>query len=173
MARDVDDFVLVGARFGKVIFDEQNLNTKRLEIMVRKGEPAISQHKYGDRSVIELSMTIIATQHLPATKQLAKVPKEILEVGITAGFVSKQGDLDGDIAAFSEVKEGYFRYIYWMLRERLTSIFSVTSLRVMNVPWELLAITKHSEPALEEASKGRTVKKVAKKPTKAATSPKR
>jgi hypothetical protein len=131
------DFQLVGARFSKISVDESVIgDAESYSIKVNSTPPVVSKHKYGERPVIELTIGIAAT---PSAAKQADALSHVFIVECTAGFVGKDPAADGDLSRFKTCLELFSRSVYWMLRERLDSIFAITTLRSVNaIPWDMM-----------------------------------
>ena len=131
----VTDFILVGARFSKILIDEDCLLDGKSEynVTIEGGAPTVSSHKYDERPVIELKVS------MSAKSEDAVKLNNVFRVECTAGFVSRDGAHDGDLEMFGASKDFFMRAVYWMLRERVDSIFAVTMLRTAQpIPWDLV-----------------------------------
>lgn len=130
-------FQLVGVRFSKLIVDEGAtplLGGQELTVQIMRSVPELSPHRYSDRPVIELKVGVVATAESKGAEQTLD---KVFHIECTAGFVGSAPDFDGDLDAFKECIEPYARAIYWMLRERLDSVFAVTSMRGTSLPWDI------------------------------------
>jgi hypothetical protein len=137
MNTNSSEFNLVGARFSKIVVDERAIYSeegKDLSIEITRSKPEVSKHKYGERSVIELRVSAVATMS-PAPGDIAL--DHVFNLECTGGFVSEDSSKDGDLAAFSPFVEQFSRSLYWVLRERLDSVFAITTLRGFGMPWDL------------------------------------
>lgn len=132
-------FHLVGIRFNKLIVDEvsESLAQKQdLHVQIERSKAVVSKHKYGERPVIELKVGLSSRMPDDA-KDAAK--EQVFHVECTAGFVGAKESLDGDLDAFAECEEMFARATYWVLRERLDSVFAVTILRSAGaMPWDMV-----------------------------------
>lgn len=134
---DFSKFRLVGARFSRICVNEHALGgngDKNFRVTIESRDAVISQHTYSDRKVIE---KVVCASAFP--KEVDEGPvDEIFTLECTAGFVGAEESLDGDLQAFKKSDEAYGRAIYWLVRERIESIFSVTMLRSSrNLPWDM------------------------------------
>lgn len=136
MPTSVRDYVMVGARFSKLIVDEGSSllrGDQHLSVEFLRSKPSLSAQRFGDRPVVELKVSVVATT---AANDDAVLDK-IFHVECTAGFVGLNERLDGDLESFAFCVDEFSRYVYWMLRERLDSVFSVTSLKGTHLPWDM------------------------------------
>lgn len=146
-------FVLVGARFSKISIDESAMvdDAKQYAVTFTGTNPVVSKHDYAGRPVIELVVGLSATH---VDKNDAEHDGVVFGVECTAGFVGAEEALDGNLEEFNKYKEHFGRSIYWMLRERMDSIFAVTMMRTAKtLPWDLPTI---SQVAVGERSKKRS-----------------
>lgn len=139
-----DDYILVGARFARMQFDETALLANEidsLEVSVEVQPPRVSDHKYGDRRVLEIGVSFSARA---ADSKDVPVP---LAIECVAGFVGRNPEWDGDVARFEPAATLLSRAVYWMLRERLQSLGAVTVLRyAKDLPWDLVEIAAPNAP---------------------------
>lgn len=152
----MERFQLVGARFSKILIDENSAEAdpaQELTIQIGRSGPAISKHMYGERKVIEIRVHVSGVSGTKARLKKGAVPTatDVFTIELTAGFVGSTRDSDGDMEAFREVAEQYYRSAYWMLRERIDSVFAVTVLRGAHLPWDILSRGSDS-PSEENAS---------------------
>ncbi|MCV0219786.1 hypothetical protein [Stenotrophomonas sp. Ps181] len=133
------DFSMVGARFSRIFIDEQAFvgaqgTSFNMEISVQAAR--VSEHKFDDRSVIEMGVQARAVG-VDDDGNPAQLD-EVFIMECVAGFVGSSPDLDGDLDRFAQSSPFFGRAIYWMLRERMQSVVSVTLLRHANdLPWDL------------------------------------
>lgn len=162
MHAELDRFVLVGARFSKLSVDERAslpAPGQQYKVTVTRVEPAIAKETYVGRAVIEIRVGLTARHIRDSNPDKPMFPgkaKNVLEVEITAGFVGRQEQLDGNLEEFGTSPEGFYRFTYWMLRERLTSVFALTILRGTQLPWDVLDLVKVPLAAERAAASKRT-----------------
>lgn len=133
------DFSMVGARFSRIFIDEQAFigaaaDSFNMEISVQIAR--VSDHKYAERSVIEMGVRAraVGVNDDGSPAQL----DEVFVLECVAGFIGSSPELDGDLDRFNESSQFFGRAIYWMLRERMQSVVSVTLLRQTDdLPWDL------------------------------------
>lgn len=133
------DFMMVGARFSRIQIDETAFFSAAAEgynMAIGVHAPKVSDQKFGDRSVIEVT---VAARVVPEAEDAdAKLASEMLLLECVAGFVGDATEYDGDLERFAALSSFYSRAVYWMLRERLQSILSVTLFRHGDdLPWDL------------------------------------
>lgn len=133
------DFMMVGARFSRIQIDETaffSTATEGYNMAIGVHAPKVSDHQFGDRSVIEIT---VAARVVPEDESAgAKLASEVLLLECVAGFVGDHAEYDGDLERFAPLSSFYSRAVYWMLRERLQSILSVTLFRHgEDLPWDL------------------------------------
>lgn len=150
-AQSLYSFRLVGARYSKLMVDEQPElhNGTELEVEITQEKAKISDSKYGERPVIEIKVGMVSS----LTDDPNSPARKVFHVEITAGFVGLSEEHDGDLALFSSCADYYFRGAYWMLRERMDSVFAVTSIRGMNLPWDIVPTQLKPEDKREVAKK--------------------
>jgi len=133
------DFTMVGARFSRIQIDETaffNAPTDGFSMAIGVHLPKVSDQKFGDRSVIEVTVTARVVPDDQAAD--VKLANEMLLLECVAGFVGDRTQYDGDLERFAALSPFYCRSVYWMLRERLQSILSVTLFRHgEDLPWDL------------------------------------
>ncbi|OGT58902.1 MAG: hypothetical protein A3E01_05885 [Gammaproteobacteria bacterium RIFCSPHIGHO2_12_FULL_63_22] len=138
MTTDLLAFRLINARISKLVVDERAGGVlvvgKELDVVISRSLPEVSVHPWGTRPVIELRVSASAT--LSGTGERTMLDK-VFHVECTGAFVSAGGKSDGKLDAFQPMVEAFSRSLYWILRERLDSVFAVTALRSANLPWDL------------------------------------
>jgi len=157
-AQSLYSFRLVGARYSKLMVDEQPelRNGTELDVEITRENAKVSDSKYGERPVIEIKVGMVSS----LTDDSNSPTRKVFHVEITAGFVGRSEELDGDLAQFNNFADYYFRGAYWMLRERMDSVFAVTSIRGMNLPWDIVPTQPNPE------GKGGVAKPTARKTSK-------
>ncbi|WP_093534237.1 hypothetical protein PWP89_13115 [Stenotrophomonas rhizophila] len=133
------DFRMVGARFSRIAIDEHafiesDADGFSMEIGVEA--PKLSDQKYADRSVIEV---VVGARAVGVNDDGSPVaPGDVFVLQCVGGFVGASPELDGNLDAFKPSAGVFSRALYWMLRERMQSIASVTILRhTDDLPWDL------------------------------------
>ena len=134
-------FRLVGYRFSRLVLDESPVERAKqesvaLQISTTADEPTISVLKFGARKVIELSVSVkvrIAEQS-KAKRELKSL--DIVCARAIAGFVGRDKADDGNLEAFHADTKDYARSVYWLLRQRVQSLTSLTLLRELVFPLE-------------------------------------
>lgn len=159
-----DSFVLVGARFAKISVDESKVlvgDDVKLSVTVECHAPEISPHKYKGRPVIEH----VVSAYSVVDDELSEIETEhVFHVKCVAGFVGVDESHDGDLAFFKKAEATFARAIFWLVRERVQSVFSVTMLRSQDtLPWDLVG---QDLPGQElQRSLGQSRRKAGKKAT--------
>jgi hypothetical protein len=136
-----ESFLMVGARFSRITVDERKVSGDEgeyeLKVSIEGHEPEVSKHTYAGRSVIE--QVVSASAIVKGEGEGPDAPY-VFFVECTAGFVGIEEKFDGDLAVFKEAETHFARALYWLVRERIQSVFSVTMLRThRKLPWDLLA----------------------------------
>lgn len=148
-------FRLIGTRVSQLIVDEKlalagGIGEVRFEVTAAVEEPQLSDYKFSDRKVIELSSTIKA--RVVTGKEEAE--SYCLTLRCTAGFVGFDQRLDGNIDEFLSHREFYSRGVYWVTRSRLESAVSVTLLRSFgSLPWDLEDFELNSKSVITKKPK--------------------
>ena len=149
-------FELVGARFSKLIVDETSaIPGQELNVEITRSEPQISKQQYGDRPVIEIKVGVVGKPLLDNDPSLAE---RVFHVECVAGFVGQDPQDDANLDAFSASMVFYQRNVYWLLRERLDSVFAVTSMRGIYLPWDVSASGFYESPGKGSQTKQRRTK---------------
>ncbi len=156
-----NDFMLVGARFSRIIIDEHALfsaETDEFSMEIRVQKAKISDQTFGDRTVIELvvgarAVGVSGDEH-PA------LADDVFVLECVGGFVGSDPAYDGDLKQFDASAPFFRRALYWMLRERMQSIASVTLLRQTDdLPWDLDTAVASLDAGKALSSKKKTTKK--------------
>jgi hypothetical protein len=148
MSERLDRFILVGARFSRFAVNESAAiaDSKGLVVTFKRAEPELSDSLYDDRHVIEIKILVEAVSaHDETSEVVADSTNTVIQAEIAAGFVGKDATSDGDLEAFGACQDDYYRFTYWMLRERLTSVLAVTMLRSTFLPWDLNELAARNE----------------------------
>lgn len=163
MASSSAKFNLIGVRFNKIHVDEATARIdgkSELAVRIVRSAPFVSRHRFGERDVIELRVGIVATH---STKDDSPTP-EVFRVECTGGFVGSAQEDDGKVKEFAGAADELTRALYWVLRGRLDSVFAVTALRSIALPWDLEVTDMPADLAVEPRDrkalpKGRSPKK--------------
>lgn len=160
-------FELVGARFSKLIVDEASASPgQELNVEITRSEPEISKQQYGDRPVIEIKVGVVGK---PLLENDPSLTERAFHVECVAGFVGHDPVDDGNLEGFAASMVFYQRSVYWLLRERLDSVFAVTSMRGIHLPWDVVSVSGFYENAGKGSQDRRPSRKAAKS---SATKPK-
>lgn len=129
-------FELVGARFSKLIVDEASGISAgdHLKVEIARSEPELSRQQYGDRPVIEIKVGVVGK---PNRDDDTSLTERVFHVECVAGFVGSDPKDDANMDAFAASMVFYQRAVYWLLRERLDSVFAVTAMRGVHLPWDV------------------------------------
>lgn len=131
MTDELSKFVLVGARFNRIVINEEKIGPLATELKVsveRKG-PFLSPHKSGDREVIEVAVRVLISA--------SEGTENIVDIECTAGFLGVEPSNDGDIELFQLEIAEVGRGVYWVLRSRLQTLFATTRLHGAALPWDM------------------------------------
>lgn len=131
-------FKLVGVRFSKIVVDERAIafeGGKDLRVVIMRSKPKVSDHKLAEKSVIEMSVSVVAAMH---EAPLEVALDQVFHLECTAGFIPDDMVHDGNLDAFSGSVDQFARSLYWVVRERLDSVFAITTLRGIQMPWDLV-----------------------------------
>jgi hypothetical protein len=136
-----ESFLMVGARFSRITVDERKVSGDEsdyeLAVTIEGRDPVVSKHTYAGRPVIE--QVVSASAIVKGDAEGPDTP-HVFFVECTAGFVGRNESFDGNLAVFKEAEAHFSRALYWLVRERIQSVFSVTMLRAhRKLPWDLLA----------------------------------
>lgn len=133
------NFRMVGARFSRIAIDEHafiesEADGFNMEIGVEA--PKISDQKFGERSVIEV---VVGARAVGVNDDGSPaVTGDVFVLQCVGGFVGASPEFDGNLDEFKSSAGVFSRALYWMLRERMQSIASVTILRQTDdLPWDL------------------------------------
>lgn len=154
-----ESFKMVGARFSRISVDERQVESGTgdeigFDVNIECRHPALSTHTFRGRPVIEL----VVAAHASVTDEEPADPGELFYVECTAGFVGVEEKNDGNLELFADAQRAFSRAIFWLVRERIQSVFAVTMLRShKKLPWDLFMEPSPSESTVE--ARGR-VKKV-------------
>lgn len=163
-----ESFLMVGARFSRLTVDERKISgtegEHEIAVSIEGRDPTISSHRYADRPVIE---QVVSASAVVKGDDDGADGAHLFFIECTAGFVGTEEKFDGDLKLFKAAEAQFARALYWLVRERIQSVFSVTMLRAhRQLPWDLLEkqvpAPSHDKP---------TVKKVAAKKAAAKKSP--
>lgn len=161
-----ESFLMVGARFSRITVDERKVSGTagkyEIAVSIEGHEPTLSSHTYGDRPVIE--QVVSASAVVKGDEQSPDAP-HVFYVECTAGFVGVEKASDGNLALFKAAEAQFARALYWLVRERIQSVFSVTMLRAhRQLPWDLLENQiAPSTPSKKSATKKAVKKAIVKK----------
>lgn len=160
-----ESFLMVGARFSRIAVDERKVGgaegSYEIAVSIEGRDPTISAHTFGDRPVIEQVVSASAV-----VKGEEEVPdaSHVFFIECTAGFVGTEETFDGDLSLFKAAEAQFARALYWLVRERIQSVFSVTMLRThRQLPWDLLEHQFAQASREKSLIRKKAVKKVAKK----------
>lgn len=153
MTEDLNRFALVGARFNKLLIDESALRNSEVEltVQVQRKEPVISEHRYGDRLVIEF--VVRAKIVVPDNEDA------VVDIECTGGFVPVDEALDGDLESFKQHSDFYGRALYWVLRSRLQTLLATTRFQWTPLAWDIVDPSVQTENSKEAATKSKKVVK--------------
>lgn len=135
-----DRFMLVGARFSRITVDETEFTKGKanveLVVSIEGPDAAISKHTYNKRPVIEL---VVRAHALVKGSSETPDSDDVFRIECTAGFVAVDPKDDGDLDLFKTAEPQFARAVYWLVRERIQSVFSVTMLRAQTkLPWDTI-----------------------------------
>lgn len=147
MADGLSRFLLVGARFTRIIVDESRIapDNESFAVNVQRIGPELTEHRSQDRKVIEVGMRLLI--------QAPDSSAPIVDAECRAGFVAASDDLDGDVDAFNECIDFYARATYWILRSRVQTLFATTRLQGAQLPWDTEAFPAAVAPTRRKAAR--------------------
>jgi hypothetical protein len=165
MKTNVPNFEMVGYRFFNLRIDEGKFHDPKgekglIEFSIGASDPKVSETQYQNRKVIELAVTVKALQQGGADESF-------LHAECIAGFLGQDKSHDGDVEHFSQCATYYVRSLYWLIRQRLASLLTMTRFRQLRLPADLDLIEVDSPK--RSSSSGKKTKNIAnvKKPRKA------
>lgn len=131
MSESAYQFVLVGTRFTRLLVDESSIGAPEegeFEARINRRIPVVSEHKYNERPVIEVAVSI----EIKDTSN----DKVIVHIECTGGFIGASTDLDGNLDAFKECREFFARALFWIVRSRLQTLSASTRINTAPLPWD-------------------------------------
>jgi hypothetical protein len=129
-------FKLIGYRFNRLFIDESAVQKQKaagsakLVISFEGEDPVIADSKWNDRTVIELGIKL--GLGVPKDKEAM-----LFEVKCVAGFVGRRIVDDGNIDKFGDAAQEFARSLYWLSRQRIVSLMTMTRFRSVVLPWDV------------------------------------
>lgn len=123
---------MVGYRFANLRIDESPFLAHKtekgvIEFSIASSDAKVSESLYKDRRVIELGVQVKALNQ-------GGSDESFLVAECIAGFVGQDESLDGDVERFSHCEAFYVRSLYWLIRQRLASLLTMTRFRQVRLP---------------------------------------
>lgn len=157
MTDAVPIFQLAGYRFARLIVDEEPENATEgpkveLNVMASADDPSVSEMKFNGRHVIELGLKVDVevSPETPLKREISS--RTLIAVHCIAGFVGTDKKYDGDLEAFAKYAPVFARSVYWLARQRVTSLLSMTKLRNTMLPMDFLARDEPQGDATEQVA---------------------
>lgn len=143
MSVSLKQFELVGYRFRNLTIDEtlfdSDSGTVKIAVAVASGEPQLSAQKMKGRPVIELSISVgVNLVDESAEASTSAKQAQFIKAECTAGFVGTDLKDDGQISLFGECKDQVARSMYWLVRQRIVSLLTMTKFRAVQLPWDVV-----------------------------------
>jgi hypothetical protein len=143
-------FKLVGYRFSRLFIDEEAVDkfkkkgaSAKLVVSFEGDDPEIAQSKWHDRAVIELRIKL--------GLGVGKGGEAMLfEVKCIAGFVGRRIADDGNIEQFRDGAQEFARSLYWLSRQRIVSLMTMTRFRSIVLPWDVPDEADEDRPVVKK-----------------------
>jgi hypothetical protein len=145
----VNQWELVGYRFVRLLIDEGAVSERsgeiELAVQVRFSSMGARELKSG-QTVHELFVQVVVERGGGES-----AAEELIDAKVVAGFVHRSMDGDVDVP-FHDVLPQAVRSIYWLARQRVHSLLSLTKLRTLPIDWDL---DLRDAPQLQERVAGK------------------
>lgn len=134
---NTESFELVAYRFSKLLIDERPLDEisddeVALEFVVNTEKLGVRERLSTGKDIYEVMVQI---NMFHAKDELRASP--LVSATIIGGFKDKDEDSNLGLEQFNEVADGYVRPLYWLARQRVSSMLTMTRLRSMPISWDL------------------------------------
>jgi hypothetical protein len=138
---DAEAFELVGYRFTKLIVDEEPLKDIKgeidLTIEVKAGykDRDITQ-KTNVSQIEELQIEMVITPINKLSPSAGLLP--VIHAIVIGGFKSQEVlNAKDQQDKFRSIADYYVRGLYWLARQRVTSLLTMTKLRALPIDWDI------------------------------------
>jgi hypothetical protein len=138
-------FALVGYRFARFLVDEAPVNAGSadtqvpLNIEVARSSGEVSNKTYNGRKVIEVEVELKVTPKPRDADEAGAQQEPVIAVTCVAEFVGVSTTNDGNLELFHAESDTYSRSVYWLMRQRVSSLLSMTRLARVRLPFDLVS----------------------------------
>lgn len=150
MISNSNPYVMLGYRFPRLAIDESPIEQSKgadgdsnavLKFEVTPIEPYVATERSNNRAIIEAGVLV----ELRLGDDSSASPHVLLAKCI-AGFVGKDQKDDGNVELFLANCGEYARPLYWLARQRLTSLLTMTRMASLKLPADVDAGVQAAQP---------------------------